>query len=60
MWASDERHGAKQNFYNRTLQTVRNDIGSALYDQFSRAVDSTGAAHLRKIDKLLNGLLDHI
>jgi hypothetical protein len=44
-----------KNFHCRTLQTVRNYIWSALNDQLSRAVNSTRAAHLRKIGKLFDG-----
>jgi hypothetical protein len=46
--------------HGRALQSVRNNIWSALYDQLSRAVNSTGAAHLRKIGKLFNGALDNV
>ena len=41
-----------KNLHNRTFQTVRNNIWSALYDQLSRALNSTRAAHLGKIGKL--------
>ena len=49
-----------KNFHNRTLQTVRNYIWSALDDQLSRAVNSTRAAHLRKIGKLFDGALHQV
>ncbi len=49
-----------KNFHRRTLQTVRNYICSALDDQLSRAVNSTKAAHFRKMGKLFNSTLDDV
>jgi hypothetical protein len=49
-----------ENVDDRPLQTVRNDIWSALYNQLSRAVNSTRAAHLRKVGKLFNGPFNDI
>jgi hypothetical protein len=49
-----------KNFHDRTLQTVRSNIWSALDDQLSRAVNSSWPTHLGKIGKLFNGPLDNI
>ena len=49
-----------KNFHDRTFQTVRGNIWSALDDQLSRAVNSSWPAHLRKVSKLFNGPLDNI
>jgi hypothetical protein len=48
-----------KNFHSRILQTVRDYIRSALDDQLSHPVNSTRAAHLRKISKLFNSPVHH-
>ncbi len=49
-----------KNTHNPSLHPVRNNVWSTLYDQLSRAVNPTRAAHLRIMGKLFNGALDHV
>jgi hypothetical protein len=49
-----------KNAHRCALQAVGRNIGSALNDQFSRTVNSTKTAHLRKVGKLFNGSQNHL
>jgi hypothetical protein len=48
------------NAHQLTFYAVGNNIWSTLYDQLSRAIHSTRAAHLGKVGKLFNSTRDNV